>query len=114
MDLSTNFILAVAALLGLNRLIFHTPGWENRRMIFWGLQILNLTVIVALIAIGIPGFTGAAKAIDWVLALLLVHHVVTNNGRLMAALNKVGHTETPEGSLKREQLKAALGRGREE
>jgi hypothetical protein len=114
MDLPTTLILAVAALLGLNRVIFHIPGWEHRRVVFWGLQVLNLIVIVALLAVGIPGFAGAAKAINWVLALLLVLHVVTNNGRLITTLNAGGDIESPNAKVKRDQIKAALSRGREE
>ena len=42
MDLSTTLILAVAAILGMNQLIFRLPGWEQRRSIFWSIQFLNL------------------------------------------------------------------------
>jgi hypothetical protein len=114
MDLPTTLILAVAALLGMNQMIFRLPGWEHRRVVFWGLQVTNLTVIIALLAFGIPGFAGATKAINWVLGLLLVLHVVTNNGRLMATLNAAGDTETAAAAEKREQIKTALQRGSEE
>ena len=114
MDLPTTLILAVAAILGMNHMVFRLPGWEHRRLVFWSVQLLNLIVIIALLAIGIPGFAGAAKAINWVLGLLLVLHVVTNNGRLVAALAETEDGVSDEVQAKREQLKAALNRGSEE
>ena len=114
MDLATSLILAVTAILGMNHMVFRLPGWEHRRFVFWGVQLLNLLVIIALLAIGIPGFAGASKAINWVLGLLLILHVVTNNGRLVAALADTEATENAETEAKREQIKAALSRGTEE
>jgi len=114
MDLSTTLILAVAAILGMNHMVFRLPGWEHRRVVFWGVQCLNLIVIIALLAVGIPGFAGAAKAINWVLGLLLILHVVTNNGRLVTALGGEGTVEDQEIVAKRSQFKAALSKGVEE
>jgi hypothetical protein len=114
MDLSTSLILAVAALLGLNHMVFRLPGWEHRRVVFWGLQSLNLVCIVALLTVGIPGFAGATKPINWVLGLLLVFHVVTNNGRLLARLRAGDTGDEEETNRKREQFKTALQRSSEE
>ena len=114
MDLSTTLILAVAAILGMNHMVFRLPGWEHRRVVFWGVQVLNLIVIIALLAVGIPGFAGAAKAINWVLGLLLILHVVTNNGRLVTALADADAGVSEEVETKRSQLKAALSKGSEE
>ena len=114
MDLATTLILAVAAILGMNHMVFRLPGWEHRRVVFWGVQLLNLVVIILLLAVGIPGFAGAAKAINWVLGLLLILHVVTNNGRLVAALAGTEVGESVEAQAKRERIKAALSRGAEE
>ena len=114
MDTSTTSLLLVAALLGINNLIFHLPKWEQRRGLFWFLQLLNLSVIIALLVVGIPGFAGATRAINWVLALLLVLHIVGNNGRLLEATSagKDGTSETDQ--AKRDQIKSALKRGTEE
>ena len=114
MDLSTALICAVAALLGFNNLLFKIPGWDRKRFFFWLLQIINLGAIIALLTIGIPGFSGATKAINWVLGLLLVMHVVGNNGKLVDALRNRADESDIETNAKREQLKAALIRGGEE
>jgi hypothetical protein len=114
MDLATTLILAVAAILGMNHMVFRLPGWEHRRVVFWGVQLLNLVVIILLLAVGIPGFASAAKAINWVLGLLLILHVVTNNGRLVAALAETEVSDSAEVRDKRERIKAALNRGAEE
>ena len=112
MDTETTLIFVVVALLGLNHLVFRLPGWERRRMVFWTLQMLNLSTATALMAVGIPGFIGAARAINWVLGLLLILHIVTNNGRLVQALSAA--REDPETSAKRDAMIAALRRGGEE
>jgi len=114
MDLSTTLILAVAAILGMNHMVFRLPGWEHRRVVFWGVQFLNLIVIIALLAVGIPGFAGATKAINWVLGLLLILHVVQNNGRLVTALGGEGAAENQDIVAKRNRFKAALSKGAEE
>ena len=114
MDLSTTLILAVAAILGMNQLIFRLPGWERRRTVFWSIQFLNLLVIIALLAVGLPGFHGATKVVNWVLGLLLIHHVITNNGRLTAALQAEGAHESADIEARRAQIKSALSRGSEE
>lgn len=114
MDLSTALLCAVAALLGFNNLLFKIPRWHAKRLAFWALQTLNLATIVALLAIGIPGFSGATTAINWVLGLLLVMHVVSNNGKLVRAVRDAPLEVDPDVEAKRERLKAALNRGTEE
>ena len=71
--------------------------------------ILNLLVIIALLAVGIPGFHGATKVVNWVLGLLLIHHVITNNGRLTAALQAEGVHESAdiEAVVRRSSLPSA-------
>jgi hypothetical protein len=111
MDTGTTLILVVVALLGINHMVFRLPGWEDRPAVFWGVQLTNLTTVILLLTIGIPGFAGATHAINWVLGLLFVLHIVTNNGRLVAA--KTGASESADSALnvKRDQIKAALQRG---
>jgi len=111
MDIGTTLILVVAALLGVNHMVFRLPGWEDRTAVFWGVQFTNLGAVVLLLAIGIPGFSGATHAINWVLGLLFILHIVTNNGRLVEA--KRGAVSNDEAALneKRDHIKAALQRG---
>jgi len=109
MDIGTILILIVAALLGINHMLLRLPRWEYRMGIFWTVQVTNLTAVILLLAIGIPGFTDATKAINWVLGLLFILHIVTNNGRLLDA--RKGSVEDKEAEQKRDQIKAALHRG---
>lgn len=114
MDLGTTLILVVAALLGINHFVFRIPGWEHRTVVFWGVQFTNLAAVVLLLAIGIPGFAGATHAINWVLGLLFILHIVTNNGRLVEA--RTGQAGSSDDALneRRDQIKAALKRGTSE
>ncbi len=111
MDIGTTLILVVAALLGINHLVFRLPGWEHRSLVFWGVQFTNLAAVILLLAIGIPGFSGATHAINWVLGLLFILHIVTNNGRLVAARTGSSSAEETVLNEKRDQIKAALHRG---
>lgn len=107
MDTSTTALLAIAAILGLNQLVFRLPGWERRRIIFWFVQLLNLATATAVLILGLPGFEDtAADAIKWVLGLLLVFHIVTNNQRLVRALSEA--TRPPEQDERRSRIKSAL------
>jgi hypothetical protein len=112
MDASTAQLFAVVALLGVNNIVFRMPGWERRPIVFWGLQLFNMATIVYLLAFGIPGFSGVTTAINWVLGLLFILHVVTNNGRYIAAV-RAGSPDTPEYRARRAQMQAALRRGEE-
>ncbi len=109
MDLGTILILIIAALLGTNHMLLRLPRWEYRMGVFWTVQFTNLTAVVLLLAIGIPGFAGATKAVNWVLGLLFILHIVTNNGRLLEA--RKGSAQNAKVDEKREQIKAALQRG---
>ena len=109
MDIGTTLILIVAALLGVNHMLLRLPKWEYRMGVFWSVQLTNLTAVILLLTIGIPGFAGATKAVNWVLALLFILHIVTNNGRLLAA--RKGASDTTAIEEKRDQIKAALQRG---
>lgn len=111
MDLPTTLLLVVVAILGLNHMVLRIPGWHQRRVVFWALQLLNLVAAVLLMAVGIPGFAGATKAINWVLGLLLILHIVTNNGRLVQAHRD--EMEDEETVAKRAAMLAALQRGEE-
>ena len=111
MDTGTTLILVVAALLGVNHMLLRLPRWEHRMGIFWTVQFTNLTAVILLLTIGIPGFSGATHAINWVLGLLFILHIVTNNGRLVAARKGASSDQEDALNEKRDQIKAALQRG---
>ena len=109
MDIGTTLILIVAALLGVNHMLLRLPRWEYRMGIFWTVQLTNLSAVILLLSVGIPGFAGASKAVNWVLGLLFILHIVTNNGRLLTARKNAAQDDAVE--EKRDQIKAALQRG---
>ena len=112
MDTSTAELFAVIALLGVNNLAFRLPGWERMRLLFFGVQLLNMATLIFLLAIGIPGFGEATITVNWVIGLLFMVHILTNNSRY----NKARHGRLNEGTerkQKRAQIHAALRRGEE-
>jgi len=112
MDTSTTLLFAVAALLGANHVVFKIPGWHRRRVLFWGVQLLNLGTATAVLVWGLPGFEAtAAVAIKWVLGLLLILHIITNNQQLVKALQS--STKPQVDQERRSHIKAALARGEE-
>ena len=72
MDASTAQLFVVVALLGINNVVFRIPGWERYRVVFWGIQLMNLAAVIYLLAIGIPGFSDISNAINWVIGLLFI------------------------------------------
>ena len=80
MDASTWVILAVAALLGINRLIW--VGTRHRRVRFFSIQILNILGACYMVLWGVPQFTGQLKVANYVLAAVIVFHAVQNNRRV--------------------------------
>ncbi len=112
MDLGTTLLLVVAALLGINHMLLRLPGWEYRNGLFWTVQFTNLAAVVLLLAIGLPGFGDASIAVNWVLGLLFILHIVTNNGRLVAARTANAGEATSEQQEKRNQMLAALNKSR--
>lgn len=84
MDPGTLIFIGVIALLVLNGLLVHLPRWSERRGAFWSLQALNLGASCFMVVEGIPGLPGAARYANWVIALLLLIHLVQNNARLVA------------------------------
>lgn len=111
MDFSTAVLFAVAALLGANQVVFRIPGWERRRFVFWAVQLVNLSAAVMVLIWGLPGFEQtAAVAVKWVLGLLLVLHIITNNQRLVRALQD--SSSGPVADAKRSRIKAALAAAR--
>ena len=90
--------------------------WSDGRLGYAHIRGMNQTSLdeferdLFAAAVGIPGFAGATHAINWVLGLLLVMHVVTNNGKLVAALRANDDESDAATAEKREQIKAALGK----
>ena len=112
MDLGTALLLVVAALLGINHMLLRLPGWEYRTGLFWSVQFINLTAVILLLAVGLPGFGDASVAVNWVLGLLFILHIVTNNGRLVAARQANSGMADGDKQEKRDQMMAALNKSR--
>lgn len=99
MDLGTGIILAVAALLGANHLATMGKDFHRRRAVFYGMQVANLLAACFLVVHGIPGFHPPMGVVKYLLAALLIFHIVQNNRKLqrrLVALRKRGSEEERE------------------
>ena len=99
MDLGTGIILAVAALLGANHLATMGQDFHQRRAVFYGIQLANLAAACFLVVYGIPGFAPPLGIVKYLLAGLLIFHIVQNNRKLqrrLVALRKEGSEEERE------------------
>jgi len=89
MDLGTGTVLAVAALLGCNHLATMGKDFHRRRAVFFGIQLANLAAACFLVVVGIPGFVPPLGVVKYLLAALLIFHIVQNNRKLQKRLTAV-------------------------
>lgn len=104
MDLSTGILLGVVALLALNRVIFLGERWFDHQARFWTIQVLNLLGASALSFWGIPAFADQLRVVSWLMAGLLVFHIVHNNRRLQAAVLDDRKQQSAAADARREAL----------
>ena len=102
---------AVVAALGTNHVILRLPGWEQRPLLFWLVQGLNLGAAVFLLTAGLPGFDGDLQVVNYVIALLFVIRTVQNNNRW--GKRAARRAESTDAS-RRDAISAALKRGSQE
>ena len=87
-------------------------NWVKFRQVLASGGWIGLVLIgfVMVLIWGLPGFgQTAAVAVKWVLGLLLVLHIITNNQRLVRALQD--GSSRPEVDAKRSRIKAAMAAG---
>jgi ABC-type branched-subunit amino acid transport system permease subunit len=105
LDLSSSILLAVVALMALNRLLFVWERWWEVRAPFWTLQLANLAAACALVAVGIPEMKARdLNVVNIVLAALLIVHILTNNRRLQETLREARGADSEQ----REELEAEI------
>ena len=78
MDVSTQTLLAVVAVMALNQLVMRVGALRGRPSIFWTLQAANIACGTGLLLWGLPGFE-SLPVISWVLALLFFFRTIVNN-----------------------------------
>lgn len=106
MDLGTRTLLSIAVLLGLNNALVRISWLKVRPVTFYAVQVLNVAVAGWLFWRGIPGFEHI-PAISWMLALLLILHVVQNVRWLRAFQEDA--TRDDDRERKASAIRAALG-----
>lgn len=106
MDSSTWVILAAAALLGINRLIW--VGRRYRRARFFGIQLLNILGASYMILWGVPQFTGQLVVANYVLAAVIVFHAVQNNRRVQREAEERSDESDEEEDARRAAVLARL------
>lgn len=113
MEAGDAILFAVVAALAANSVLFLWPGWDRRRALFYGVQLINLVVATFLMAVGVPSLEGSLSVFNWVLAGLFIVRILTNNKRYNEALRKRRGTRSAATDEKKAALRAALRRGEE-
>lgn len=111
MDLGTGILLGAVGVMAANRLVLMLPGWHERRLLFWGIQLLNLAAACFMIVHGVPELRGLARYANWVIALLFMLHIVQNNSRYTAARKQALRRGEDARQADRERMVEALRRG---
>ena len=109
MDLSLGVILAVAAVLAINRLIW--VGESHRRLKWIVVQVLNLVAVCYMVLWGVPDFEGGMKIANYVLAALIVFHSIQNGRRLKAEERESAADADSELEQARAEVRARLKDG---
>ena len=109
MTLADWVFFAVVATLATNHVLVRLPGWEQRNVLFWFVQLLNIACASWVLAFGLPGFEGNLTIVNWVLGLIFMVRAVQNNGRWSEARRsrRLGTDEDEE----RAKILAALRAG---
>ena len=105
------FLFGVVAALATNHVLLRIPGWERRRALFYGVQLLNLTAGTWVMAMGIPGLDGPLKVFNWVFGLLFIARTVQNNNRYAKALRARRRAQGAATDARKDEIRAALRRG---
>ena len=104
-------LFAVVGGLSVNYALLRLPRWETRRALFWATQALILAAACFLLAWGIPGLQGDLQFANWMLGLLFLFHIVTNNNRLQAAQRASRDQLATQDDDRRAHIRQALRRG---
>jgi hypothetical protein len=83
MDTTTWMLFGVVLVLAANQLVVRIPLLIGSKTGFWGIQLLDISLAVALLIFGLPGFEHYPP-VRVILALLLLWHVAQNNHALTA------------------------------
>ncbi len=78
MDLTTWILFGVVLVIAANQLVVRIPVLIGSTAGFWGIQILDVGLAVAMLVFGLPGFEHFPP-VKVILALLLLWHVAQNN-----------------------------------
>jgi len=114
MILSDWLFFGVIAVLALNHVAVLPKGWQGRSWFFWPVQALNLVTATMLMAVGIPDLAVLAPFLNWVLGLLLIFHIVSNNNKLLRSRKRAAQEVGDGLDERRERVRAALAAGQEE
>ncbi|MCP4808516.1 MAG: hypothetical protein GY913_18860 [Proteobacteria bacterium] len=109
MDASAGVILGVAALLGINRLIW--VGDSHRRLKWVVIQLLNVTGASYMVLWGVPDFVGNMAIANYVLAALIVFHSIQNGRRLRKEERESADGADSELEDRRAEVRARLKDG---
>ena len=101
-------MFSTIAVLAINHVLARLPGWLERRVLFWGVQLLNLGMGAWMFGLGIPDLRNTADIANKMLGLLFFFHIVTNNMRLQRHRKQSNQQRTDNEQQQRERIRAAL------
>jgi hypothetical protein len=78
LDPSTSFLILIG-IIAANQLVLRVAVLRANGFAFWGLQLVNLSLICTIFAFGLPGFE-RYPSISWAIGLIFALRVIQNNG----------------------------------
>jgi hypothetical protein len=90
-------VVVLAVVLAVNRLI--VPATYTRAAAFWALQVMNLSLAVVVVMVGLPGLANY-PVVNWMIAGLLAFHAFQN-----IALRRVTLDRAEADAAERERIK---------
>ena len=105
----TELLAAMVGILGINHLLMRFQLYLKFPPIYWVIQLINLAIIAYVLILGLPGLTGQAKLINWIIGLVVAMHLVQNHGAVLSARSQARREELDREwealEIRREQLR---------
>ena len=105
---SDTVMFAAIAALAINYMLLRLPQWDQRPVLFWLVQFVNLIAGCWLIAYGIPDLRQDADIGNKMFGLLFCFHIVSNNRRLQQRRRENRNDQRADDDDQRERIRSAL------
>lgn len=105
---SDTVMFAAIGALAINYMLLRLPGWHQRPVLFWLVQLVNLLAGFWLFAFGIPDLRESADIGNKMFGLLFFFHIVSNNRRLQRRRREQRAEQRGDDDAQRERIRSAL------